>query len=74
MCVGVPLGLVNAAFLVFMVLSLQNVDAVIVFPILSASTIVLNLIASRILWSERFTRRQVVGAVVATAVIFLAQA
>ena len=74
MCVGVPLGLVNAAFLVFMVLSLQNVDAVIVFPILSASTIVLNLIASRILWSERFTRRQVVGAVVATAVICLAQA
>ena len=68
---GLSIGLVNGMYLAFLLLALVKMPSVILYPLTSASVIVLNLGLSRLLWEERVSHRQIAGVIVALAIVIL---
>lgn len=68
---GVLAGLFNAAATFFIVLAVSVLKAAVVYPTVSSSSIGLNLLVSRLVWSERLRWRQILGVALAVGVILL---
>jgi drug/metabolite transporter (DMT)-like permease len=64
---GAAVGLANAAQLEFSMRALETVPAIIVFPVSSALSLVLNALASICFWGERLDRVTAVGLALALA-------
>jgi drug/metabolite transporter (DMT)-like permease len=71
---GVGLGLANAAQLVCLLLALEALPALIVFPASSTLGLTANVVASLLLWRERPTRAAWLGMALATAAVLLLNA
>ena len=69
--VGVVLGLINAASLIFTLLALQVIASVVLFPTSMCLVICINTALSRFLWKERLKPRQYVGIAFAMLIIVL---
>lgn len=70
--VGVSLGTANFLATACLLAALSALPATMVFPVTAPSCIVANAVLARLLWRERMARRQVVGMVIALAVVILA--
>lgn len=68
---GVVIGTINTANLFLLLLALSQLATAIVFPVSSCVLIILNLVASRILWGEALRHRQLIGVGLAIVVVCL---
>ncbi|NLX37063.1 MAG: DMT family transporter [Chloroflexi bacterium] len=69
---GVVLGLTNALANVALLESMHQLPGVIVFPFYSAVGLVIAVVAARLLWGERISRRETLGlglAIIAVALV-----
>lgn len=71
LALGAATGLPNAAQLEFLLRALETVPAIIVFPVSSALSLVLNAIASILWWGERLDRTTALGLALALAATVL---
>jgi drug/metabolite transporter (DMT)-like permease len=68
---GTAIGILNVFMLVFLMLALEKVSPVIIFPVGSCAIIFLNLIMAYILWKEKLVKRQLLGCFLVFLVIGL---
>lgn len=68
---GALIGAGNALALLFILLGLAVMPATVFFPTSSSIEICLNVAVSRLLWQERFLRRQLVGLALAVGIVLL---
>ena len=68
---GLALGLVNAVANAALVAALRQLPGVLVFPFTSAVSLALVAVSARLAWSDRVTRTETAGIVVALAAVTL---
>jgi len=68
---GLILGALNLANKLALMLALVALPAIVVFPVSTAGIIILSTVASLILWKERYSRRAILGLVLAIIAIVL---
>jgi drug/metabolite transporter (DMT)-like permease len=68
---GAAIGLPNAAQLEFLLRALETVPAIIVFPVSSALSLLLNALAATLWWGERLDRSTTLGLFLALAATVL---
>jgi drug/metabolite transporter (DMT)-like permease len=71
LALGAAVGLPNAAQLEFLLRAVETVPAIIVFPVSSALSLVLNAVASILWWGERLDRPTALGLALALAATVL---
>jgi drug/metabolite transporter (DMT)-like permease len=71
LALGAAVGLPNAAQLEFLLRALESVPAIIVFPVSSALSLLLNAVASVLWWGERLDRPTALGLALALAATVL---
>lgn len=69
--IGILLGLLNAASLIFVLLALQVMEAVVFFPTSMCLVIGINAVLAWFLWQERLKHRQYAGLICALIVVIL---
>jgi drug/metabolite transporter (DMT)-like permease len=69
--IGAVMGLGGIGNLWFLMLALKSVPGIVAFPMRTCGSILLTLAASRILWDERVTVREIAGVLLALASIVL---
>lgn len=69
--IGIGLGLVNAGQLIGLLLALQQLPALVVFPVSSALGLVTNALVSMALWKEHPSRAALIGMGMATVAVVL---
>ena len=67
---GVVAGFANGTYNYFVLYLAGLESAVVMFPIVSVSSIAISLIAGRLLFKERLNMLQIVGVILAAAAIF----
>ena len=68
---GLALGLVNAVANAALVAALRQLPGVLVFPFTSAVSLALVAVYARVAWSERVSRTEAAGIVIALAAVTL---
>jgi drug/metabolite transporter (DMT)-like permease len=71
LALGAAVGLPNAAQLEFLLRAMETVPAIIVFPVSSALSLVLNAVAALLWWGERLDRPTTLGLALALAATVL---
>jgi len=71
LAIGAVVGAINATTLTLIMLSLAVLPTAVFYPVGSTSVILVNLIVSHVLWSERISIRQKIGVILAIGVILL---
>ena len=71
MRLGAVVGAINSANLILLLLSLTYLDTAVVFPVSTCLVIIVNMVGGRILWGEVVRRHQMIGVVLALAVVCL---
>jgi drug/metabolite transporter (DMT)-like permease len=69
--IGAAAGLPNAAQLEFLLRAMENLPSIVVFPVSSALSLMLNAIASVLWWGERLDRPTALGLALALAATVL---
>jgi len=68
---GIVMGATGATAMVFLLMSLQTVKGVVVFPVRSCGNVSLTAAISYFLWREKVTPRQWLGIACGVLVIYL---
>ncbi len=68
---GCLLGLINTCTILFLMIALNHVPAVVLYPSVSSLTILINVVLSWRLWNETLLRRQLVGIALVIAILCL---
>src|SRR5262249_28757170 len=71
LALGAAVGLPNAAQLEFLLRALQAIPAIVVFPVSSALSLLLNAVAARLWWGEQLDPPTALGLALALAATVL---
>jgi multidrug transporter EmrE-like cation transporter len=58
---GVKMGIVNVSSIITMLVALEQVRGVVVFPVQTSAGLVLNSLFAALVWHERLTRKTWIG-------------